>query len=72
MLIRGILQTPKSVPHKIPWLEDSPSQEITTRNVVIYDENFMTFLYSVTIVHNPWKFSDFRHEFEGMGPRPKP
>jgi len=53
MLIRGILQTPKSVPHKIPWLEDSPSQEITTRNVVIYDENFMTFLYSVTIVHNP-------------------
>ena len=43
----------------------------TTRNVVIYDENFMIFSNSVTIAHNPWQFSDFHHEFEGMGPRPK-
>jgi len=31
----------------------------------------MTFLNSVTIAHNPWQFSHFRHEFEGMSPRPK-
>ena len=29
------------------------SRADTTRNVVIYDENFMTFLNSVTIAHNP-------------------
>ena len=34
--------------------DNAPSPDVnTTRNVVIYDENFMTFLNSVTIAHNP-------------------
>ena len=58
-------------PKAIKILYGASVIKVTTRNVVIYDESFMTFLNSVTIAHNSRQFSDFRHEFEGMGPRPK-
>ena len=32
--------------------KENADEADTTRNVVIYDENFMTFLNSVTIAHN--------------------
>ena len=43
----------------------------TTRNVVIYDENFMIFLKSITIAHNPWQFQIFIMDLKAwvLGPK---